>query len=170
MKLIKINKINFNYYRNLDNIIVYKHNQIIFLLLVFFTLISIILLYVYFCLLIINYYLINEDLSFTLTLSQNTEVSIKTEMSINKVCVFNPFIDLFHKNNSTYRYFPNYFIPIQYNLSETSVSNPSYNDSEIIKIILCEQINGLQIINNNWAKLYSDLCCLVMEYTNSGTI
>ena len=167
MKLIKIKII--NYYKSLGNIFYYKKNKVICLLLVLLIFINMVLLYINVYLFINNPFLINEeDLSITLTLPQNTEIGV------NKVCQFNPFLDLFQKFNPRYKYFPSYFTNNHISISvinDFNLPNNDYNvykSSYITDVIFNEQVIRLQDYNNRYAKLFYDLYCIVTDFHNNN--
>jgi hypothetical protein len=84
-----------------------------------------------------------------------------------KPCVFNPFIDLFHKYNSTYKYFPSYFINDPFNIL-LNKSNYAIDEVALISYKNYNQYFILEYRNNSYYYLVSDLYDIVSDYIQSN--
>ena len=91
-------------------------------------------------------------------LSNNYDILI--EIKTKKFCIFSPFIDLFDKSNSSYIYFPSYFISnnIRYEKENFDLLNYIiYNHFNILDHNICvatEYINNVnKILEENITKL-----------------
>jgi hypothetical protein len=103
----------YNYIKNIgiNNLVVIKENILIFSILVLFTTINTILISLCLNLLSENIYLLKE-VDFLLNEYENPLLKNRTiscSVFNHKASIFNPFIDLFHKSHSTYKYFPSHF-------------------------------------------------------------
>jgi hypothetical protein len=88
-------------------------------------------------------------------------------------CIFNPFIDLFHKNNSAYRYFPSYFVNSQFDLlvlvpHVEQESNPVLNKTALMGIDNYGRYFTLEYRNDKYYNLVSDLYNIVSEYIRTS--
>jgi len=85
----------------------------------------------------------------------------------NKPCVFSPFIDLFNKNDSTWKYFPSFFEKDQFNL-KLNQSNCAIDEKALLHYINYDQYFILEYRNNSYYCLISDLYDIVSDYIKSN--
>lgn len=187
-----MNNVNSNLrFINITNIffVYFRKDIIIFSLLILFTALSTVLISFSFDLLINGVYPIEKDLLSTFfndSLVDNKAVTIifnkHSSDYDNKTFIFNPFIDLFHKTHSTYRYFPSYFqITKGYkdykvinktleslHLNETMVD---LQNSKIAReIIDYNQYLILEYENNRLNNLLLDICRIIIEYEQNNIL
>ena len=95
-------------------------------------------------------------------------------------CIFSPFIDLFHKSNSVYKYFPSYFVNSQPTLLVTAnnfseittsalkVNNLVIDEAGSMGINYYNQYFMLEYRNNKYYILIYDLYNIVSEYIQAN--
>ena len=160
-----------------NNLLFIRENIIIFSSLVVFTAISTILIFFGFNLLFDNFNLIiEEDLIFISSNNNqiNNEITylfIESGLNnSNKTSIFNPFIDLFNKSCSTYRYFPSHFqalMLIKYKGDILIDNSTSYIGKEVMTY---NQYLIQEYHNNLLNDLLNDLCKILLEYKQNTSV
>lgn len=160
-----------------SNFLFIRENINIFSVLILFTLISTVLIFYGFDLLFGNFNMpIEEDFIFiTSNKNQiNNEAAyflVEQKISYNaKVSIFNPFIDLFHKSCSTYRYFPSHFqvvMLIDYKDDMLVNNTTPYITREFMTY---NQYLIHEYHNNLLNDLLNDLCKILLEYKQNSRI
>lgn len=141
--------------------------------LVLFTAISTVLIFFGFDLIFGNFNLFREE-DFLLIAHNNNQIgegftclSMKEELKYNKVSIFNPFIDLFNKSHSTYRYFPSHFqvLALEGYDNISINNNTSFYDLLIIKeAISYNKYLILEQHNNYLSDVLNDLYKIILNY------
>ena len=174
---------NFNYTKpiKVNNLIITKENVIILFSLVLFIAISTVIISLIIDTIINSFNLLGE-INFLSNEYENHLINnkttsclvIKQEVIKYRVSIFNPFIDLFHKSHSSYKYFPSYFQTfalIDYRNNIMTSKNIPCSDFLIIKeIISYNKYLILESQNNDLNVLFNDLCRLLLEYKQINCI
>jgi hypothetical protein len=158
----------------------------IFILSALFIVVSTVLLIISLDLIIEDPGLLTRDdlpiISFDLfaTCSNAEQNQIISNYSSAQSCIFSPFIDLFHKSNSVYKYFPSYFVNGQPTLlvtpnsfseittSALKVNNLAIDEGGLMAINNYNQYFLLEYRNNKYYILIYDLYNIVSEYIQAN--
>lgn len=166
-----------------------KKDIVIFSLLILFTALSTILISFSFDLLVNGFYPVEKD--FLSTFYNDSLVNNKAVTIIfskhgpyyeDKIFIFNPFIDLFHKTHSTYRYFPSYFQITRgykdYKMINKTLASSHLNETIIDlqnsnmtrEIIDYNQYLTLENENSRLNNLLLDICRIIIEYEQNNSL
>jgi len=162
------------------NLFFVGENIIIFFFLVLFAAICTILIFFGYDLIFGSYSIIIEE-DFSLITYNNNQTSKfytclpkEQELNNNKVFIFNPFIDLFNRSHSTYRYYPSYFqilvlVEYKYNIS-VSENTPCYNLLIIKEVISYNKYLMLEHHNNYLSDVLNDLYKIILDYKQNDDL
>lgn len=163
--------------KNSSNLLFIRENIIIFSILVLFTAISTVLIFFGFDLLLGNFNPpIEEDLMF-ITYNKNlinneaAYYSVKQKISYSdKVSIFNPFVDLFHKSCSTYRYFPSHFQVVTLIDCKDDILVNNTTSCITKEFMTYNQYLIHEYHNNLLNDLLNDLCKILLEYKQNSSV